>query len=253
MRTRKKAVVGRQKPELGEQTAVPVGGDLARAQMGAAMYLAVLAYPAHSEWPKRDQFIEAVKAGLLKEARRRGYPGKQIQKRYREFREKRINQILDRAYRRILRWRMPAGMAANWMLMDGARFGPAVLPGNIPVRAIILHAPNSPRRAMQEIRKKVEQRDGAHREEDSALANLHHRVWANSLPVLHLVMPIAQRLNSEDDPTKLIYDPSWVGGALRYAELLVEYLPHKIPSFNPRRMSMFLAASCSTRSRFIKV
>jgi len=119
--------------------------------------------------------------------------------------------------------------------MDGALFGPAVLPGNVSVRAKSPHALNSPRRAMQAIQKLVEQRDGAHREEDSALANLHHRVWANALPLLHLVMPIVQGLNSQDDLTKLICEPSWVGGALRQAELLVEYLPHKIPSFNPRK------------------
>lgn len=232
MKRLKGAAAGR-KPELGEQTAIPVGGHL--AQMGAAAYLAVLAYPSRSEWGERDKFVKAVKSLLIKRAMRRGYPRKQIQEQYREFRNKQIYQTLNRAFRRLLRLRMPAGMAANWILIDGVRLGPAVLPGKIPLGVITLHAPKSPRRAMQAIQKKIEERDRAQREEDSSLANLHHRVWASSLPVLHLAMPIAERLNSQDNPMRLIYDPSWVGSALRNAEFLVKYLPCKIPSFNPNK------------------
>jgi len=235
MKRRKKAVAERPKAEVGEQTRIPVAGPLRLRQMGAAAYLAVLAYPAPEEWANRDKFIEAVKAHLLKWARRCGCPGKRIAKKYRGFPNKRIDQVLSRALRRIWRWRMPAGMAGNWMLADGARFGPVVLPGKILVRTITLRAPGCPWRAMNVIQKLAEKRDGAQREQDSAVRDLYRRIWVTSLPVLHLAMPIVQLLNTPGDPMRFIFDPSWVGAALGSSARLMEYLPQKIRSFDPRK------------------
>jgi len=235
MTRRKKALPEEPKAEVGEQTAIPVAGPLWLRQMGAAAYLAVVAYPAPEEWANRDKFIEAVKAHLLKWARRCGCPGKRIAKKYRGFPNKRIDQVLSRALRRIWRWRVPAGMAGNWMLADGARLGPCLLPGKIPVGAITLHAPNCPWRAMQALQKLAEQRDEANRERDSSVRDLYRRVWLTTLPVLHLVMPITQRLNTPGNPMRFVLDPSWVGAALGSAARLMEYLPQKIRSFNPRK------------------
>jgi hypothetical protein len=256
MRRRKKRAVGSPSPEVGEQTGIPVAGPLWLRQMGAAAYLAVLAYPGRDEWPKRDQFIEGVKARFVKEARRRGCPKQRIPQKYRSFSNRRIDQILRRTFHRLWVWRAPAGLAGNWMMVAGSRFGPYTFKVSLRrlrtatfVRSSAKYlGPEttdvtrlSPFRAMQEIVKQIDEAKGMHREELPALENARRRVWTNSLPVLHLTMPIAYRLSTEDNPMKFIYDPSWVAPALRNAECLLKLLPHKIASFNPRRALRLIA------------
>jgi GNAT superfamily N-acetyltransferase len=197
MRTRKKAVVGRQKPELGEQTAVPVGGDLAQAQMGAAMYLAVLAYPAHSEWPKRDEFIEAVKALLVKRARRRGYPRKLINHKYRRFKNEHIDGILNRAFRRISRRRLPAGQMAFWIICGAMSKRTNITLNKLSYWWATRVWPGFP---------------------DAEAADVKRRVWRETLPVLHLVMVFPRGLILNGDGLGLILNPSCLPGALRTAQ-----------------------------------
>ena len=219
--------------EVGEQTAIPVGKNLALARMGAAAYLAVVAYPDRVEWGKRDDFIEAVKSFLLKGSISQGCPRRWVKEKYRSFPNRRIDQTLDKAFRIIVRSRLPAGMIANWLMMDGARFEVPLLAGK-PAIPMVLRAPNSVSRGMKAVLELVKKRDNRRNlAEDAALSNLYHRVWKTSLPVLHLVVPITGRFRELSDPVKLVLDPSWVENSIRSSQWLWAYLPQRIPSFCP--------------------
>src|ERR1700687_4933562 len=111
--------------EAAETTYIPTEGPL--AQLGAAAYLAVLAYPNQSEWPKRDGFIEAVKAILLKSwVKAPGVSTERTKRRcavreeYRQFPPEDIWGKFNQVEKRIKMLRLPAMICAHEFEANGA-------------------------------------------------------------------------------------------------------------------------------------
>ena len=187
MTRRKKPACGTGKPEAGEQTKIPVSGDLWQRAKGAAMYLAVLAYPAPEEWPKRDRFLKAAQAWILKSCPR-GWA-----KHLRKWRPRDVKAVMNHAFWRIDSRREKAANIAKNLIVSAAWSG--------QLESLL---PSSIREAF-----------GAHSAADTELvANAMHRVWAESLPILHLAAALPPDRTGRD----LISDPSWVAESLGTAE-----------------------------------
>lgn len=184
--------------------------------LGAAGYLVVLAYPDPSEWNNRDEFIRAVKALLLQISMKRGYPRKKVLPEYRptRYRPKKMEGVLGKGFRRIYDRRLIAALIA-------VRTFP-------PFQFSIV-------RSLRGLVAGQEQRHGWV-EIKSALDNRYHRIWAESLPVLHLTIAVAAELQKQsENPMRLIYNHSWLVRSLKGAEQLVPFLQTHIPSFHPER------------------
>ena len=78
-----------------------VPADGISAHYGVLVYYAVLAYPGRSEWPKRERFVRAAKAMLLKQYIALGGHRKMIFPSYRRFKNEKIQGILNQGFRRI--------------------------------------------------------------------------------------------------------------------------------------------------------
>ena len=228
-------------PTKGEIIAIPTEGR--SVLTGAMSYVAILAYPGRQEWPLRAAFFDASRAWYLKRAIKRGYPRKNVLRSYTSVTNKKIDQTLFKGFSRIQKRRVPAAMAANAIILDGVSFGPfnfpiEGVPGGIPVGGMTINSPNNVNRAMRYIMRMIEKRDGISRDEKSLLDNIYHRVWADTLPVLHLAMPVAERMNElfkEENEIRLFSDPSWLPLAIFYAEFyLAGILPKKIP-YDPKK------------------
>jgi hypothetical protein len=161
--------------------------------MGAAAYLAVLAYPAPDEWPKRDRFVKASKAWMLRGAIENGCPKGRVKDLYRKMRPREIKSVMNHAFWRIDARRDRAADIAT-AIVTSIAFGGRLrnlLPGTV-------------RQAL-----------GAKSADDTdKIADSMHHVWAESLPVLHL----SKALPGGRTGWSLISDPSWVADSLGRAE-----------------------------------
>lgn len=184
------------------------------AMLGAIGYLAVLAYPDRSEWNKRDEFVRAAKALLLQISIKRGYPRRKVPPEYRRYRSAKTDGVLGKGFRRIYDRRLIAALIAERTLPP-FQFSIARL-----LRGLV--AGEERRHKSLEIK--------------SALDNRYHRIWAESLPVLHLTLVIVDELQKQsENPMRLIYNHSWLVRSLKEAEQLVPLLQTHIPSFHPER------------------
>jgi hypothetical protein len=85
---------------------------------------------------------------------------------------------------------------------------------------------------------------------EDAAVNIKHRIWAESLPVLHLAIALYQRIEtlgldgSDDDKLLLLlFRTDWLLPTLLYAESLRTFLPSRIPTFHPDKAVRLLPAS----------
>ena len=259
MSRRKKAGPEGRKPEAGEQTKIPVSGDLWQRAKGAAMYLAIVAYPAPEEWPKRDRFLKAAQAWILKSCPR-GWA-----KHLRKWRPRSIRMAMDKAFWRIESRRLPAAEMLRVILVCTMPFPGFKIAGPRTVnqaaewiagprrktRKIHDEGPVTPRenetrcqpckdRGKNSLAMRMV--DGTpmcvscFRGKDprvlkmnrNRLGNIKHRVWAETLSVIHLAMAIP------GGPTwrNLIVDPSWVAKSLHNAEI---YRRISAPFLGPRK------------------
>jgi hypothetical protein len=80
----------------------------------------------------------------------------------------------------------------------------------------------------------------------AACCNLKHRIWASSLPVLHLAIVLYLQVfrigNRLDAIARLIRDPQWLGAALVTAEGVRVRLPSRVPTFDPDNAVRLLPA-----------
>ena len=188
-------MAGSREPEVGEQTAIAVSGELWQRQMGAAMYLAILAYPVLSD--RRDDFVKAVKGWMLKGAIEAGCPKGRVKDVYRKMRPREIKSVMNHAFWRIDARRDPAARIAKGIITSRAFRGRL---GNLLPRTV--------RQAL-----------GAKSAADTeVIANAMHRVWGESLRVLHL----AAALPADRTGWSLISDPSWVADSLGMAEKFLQ-------------------------------
>jgi hypothetical protein len=220
---------------------------------GVLSLYAMVAYPSRKEWDRRTDFVRALRALEFKKLLAQGRDRTTVPPAYRQFKNEKILGQLNRGFRRI-GWRLSAGSMAYSMIFSGARI-PFDVPATDGRLGIQIDAPSTVNRAAEmlladmAIRKKVPlhiyERSGA------SQPNIKHRIWASSLPVLHLAVVLHQNVgvimnasNAQlhDALILLTQKQKWFGPALVMAERCRSLLPSKIPTFLPQNAVCLLPA-----------
>ena len=220
-------------PHISETTLIPINEPLARA--GAIAYLAILAYPSRAEWRHRDNFVKAAKAWLFWRAVKRGYPKNLIKAEFvdkwrKKFGRTKADAAIDRAYNRIASRQLPAAAMFRWIKFHGFQIklqfnsSKGVRFKNLPLKLGYKGIPDQEGKRLS-VNKAAEHYGGI-----DEIVNVKHRVWAESLPVLHLAMALENEIRRfKDHPPDnlkrhpldyLILDPSWLPKALKQAEMI---------------------------------
>jgi hypothetical protein len=236
------------KPELIHY--LPVDGLIART--GVLMYYAVLAYPRSLELQKRELFVEAGKAMLFKGDVARGFDRKLVEPYYRKFKNEKIYGTTKKGFQRI-EFRLSAASMAAWMYRDGVQ---ERVDSPMPrgPDGIIESAPNTVTRGVKALLKDKALRIGKpYYEPEAAVSNAMHRIWAASLPVLHLAMSLLEavsytRLQHRVALYHLIYSTGWLNPALLRAERYRSILPRKIPAFLPESAVCLMPAHADSNT-----
>ena len=207
-------------PSETETSVIPVEGN--HAHLGAAKYLSVIAYPIREEWSDRNKFVEACIAYSSKLYVRRGGDRRKIKQKYLQARPRDIDSRIRMGIERIRKLRLPAAWIAIRIMLrcvEGPIWcsGPENIAQGVKMMQDFIGKPNNKR--------------------DAELCSFYNRMWAESLPVIHLAVPIHWKfleLLAEGKELQMIADPSWLPSAMRNAEALREYIPQFIHTFDPR-------------------
>lgn len=192
-------------------------------RVGVLVYYAVLAYPNTIELARRRNFAFAMAALRIKTFSAEIGSRKDIPPRYTGFKNEKIRSAKNLAWKRLAR-RVSAGVIGSLVCLSKTQ----------PYEGATLKAPATLNEA---IRQYLSNQHDRHIEwDDSAVPNAKHRVWAESLPVLHLAMtnPITVRIANdlinqrlkhkskdvERDLLDSIEQPNWLPEALEDAEHL---------------------------------
>lgn len=202
-----------------EVTYLPTTGHA--ASVGAMAFLAVLAYP--NERRKRDMLIHAMKAGLLKSAVPQGKGRSALRDDLRTFPNRRIENVVGMAVKRIAGRRIPAARMLHWLILNGRQDFMRVS-GEYP-RTI-----NAAARVLD-----------AWQPGEESTGNIKHRVWSESKPVIHLAhaywttvhwnaKPSYLQPGGSVDVWRLIQRPDWLPDVLERAERTRRALPLHNPA-----------------------
>jgi len=149
--------------------------------VGVLAYYAVLAYPKRSEIAKREAFFIAMKARRTKEyvqlirGIRKGIPSI-----YTRLKNEKIEGAMRRGWARLVK-RIKAGVC-GWCVALNERSFLFDAPTPEGQAGFVLHGPNTVSKVMRALV------DGVPGDPKEAAARASHRIWAESLPVLHLAM-----------------------------------------------------------------
>jgi hypothetical protein len=205
---------------------LPVQGDY--KWMGAAGYLAVLAYPEiKKEEPKRDEFVEAAKASLFKKYRDMAPNAEEFVRRRKEigsdysgFKNEHMLGILNRAGRRIWNLRLRAAVICNYK----ALFNRSTWQASKAMSKIIREEKGTPHSGWYPV-------------------HVKYRIIRDSMPVLHLALALhdfaverqAVGPLSPLGMIKLLRSPDdWLEDALDRAEVYrCGFLSTIYPQFKP--------------------
>jgi hypothetical protein len=218
---------GSSNPAETADTAETIYIHVQDSRVGVIAYYAVLAYPKHGELAKRAAFSNALIAIWMK-AFAGGLGRKSVPTFYTGFKNEKIWGALRLGLKRLAR-RLSAGevgwsivLSGTWEASGPDGIAEVFVPGSSTID--------------QAMRGYVGRRR-TDEETETAVKNATHRVWAESLPVLHLAMknPIVvrlteARLNSEgasaskptftEDLLNSIDEPQWLRESLEGAEEL---------------------------------
>jgi len=228
---------GNNETSSAEVTYIPVAW--CDTPVGAAAYLAILAYPTRAEWPKRDEFIEAVKADVSKRAIARGYERSLVPPQYRRFKNEKVKGVWNRAIHRIQARCFSAVVMAEEMAIQGALKAWITLPKMISPPVQI---------ALARVEKERPRWQHCHSDRGGGgeISSIY-RAWAHTKPVLHLAWVYSNHcyqstpVGSGFDPMFSIFNPSWVARALEEAEDRRTALHHSVPTFDPEAAVRLLA------------
>jgi hypothetical protein len=226
----------------GQITYIPAQGE--DSKWGVLFFFATLAYPRRDEREKRNRFARAMGAPPFKRYVAEGCDRSLLPAEYRIKNEK-IQGAVNMGVRR-LSWRAAAGGMAYGICVDGVYF-PYDMPSSRGSTGVILEAPNTVNKAALGVANVRAGGTGArYIWADSAVANVKQRIWASSLPVLHLAFALYRQIfrvgNGPDAITKLILDPQWLRAALITAEGIRVRLPSRVPTFDPDNAIRLLPA-----------
>jgi hypothetical protein len=221
------------------------------AWCGVILYYAVLAYPHPPDRERRVRFARALEAYRFKKC---GAKRNVVPSLYRKLKSEKVSDTIDMGFRRIALRRLNAAQIGHLLCLDGLPVpyenpkpgGPEGVIHRIDVKTV-----NAAVKFYIEYREKR----GRHAEPDSARANAEHRVWADSLPVLHLAIALWQELPRWEEactcprllPQVLLWGiwvTTWLRPALTYAEglRLSPYVHEHIPTFRPQEAIRLLPA-----------
>lgn len=236
-------------PEAGEHesevTAIPVEGPY--AWLGAAGYLAVLAYPGRNEWKKRTEFVEAWRSCLIKHHRNWAISHGKTDDLppIPEMKNQQIDNKIRAGVRRITRHRLPAAdvMVERllWETPDAARLFGAALElwakrqGMENARITKITRPKGTisaaigRRTECKVKVKSEVCDPF-----GVRSNIFSKSWTPSLPVIHLALALRSTLlkmakngGAAFDAFHLVVNPEWLPGTLEAAEVFRAVIEQK--------------------------
>jgi len=243
-----------QKDSAPEYFTIPLLGDAACLDANL-WYVATLAYPTRSERGQRELFVNALRAWRIKPAYKFGDRTTRTRMR-RTFaasdlhmKNQKINGVNHKGMKRVAN-RILAGYWAWSLWSDGVTaFGanPTTFSGTgmVQLRGITT--------VVQGIRPYL--REKAERtnicvEKESAEKNAWSLIWSESMPVLHLAVPLYLAISSllvqrtKKNLRKLVEDlllnPRWIVRALIKAEYWREKLPGRIPLFKPEKATQIL-------------
>jgi hypothetical protein len=201
---------------------------------GVFVYYAVLAYPCRAEWPKRRKFVETIAAMRYRELTIQGGGREQVPTFFRRFKREKMLSGINLGWKRIER-RISAGIMA-WCVCLNERRYPYSAPTPDGKVGIELRGPNTVNKAIHAfVANRQSSPNPVYVAIEPARANVAHRVWAESFPVLHLAMsnPITVKIveaqvNHEVPSSKQIakdffdsmHEPGWLCKALEDAEKL---------------------------------
>jgi hypothetical protein len=239
------------------------------AHDGVLSFYAVLAYPSLNEWDKRKQFVMAIKALEYKRDVANGGNRKAVPDAYRRIKNQMIVGQMNRGFRRIGR-RLSAGSMAYCISLSGTKIPNEILPNDILASDGSLGrigiAPNTVNKAAEMLlvdmafRKKVPLH--LYKKSGASEPNIKHRIWASSLPVLHLAVMLYQnvgvifnRSNAElhDALLYLSHNNKWFGPALIHAEKLRLLLPEKVPTFVPAKAVCLLPTEDDSKAYLLPI
>ena len=230
-------------------------------RVGVIVYYAVLAYPDRNDTAKRRAFVEAMAARQIKVLSREIGSRRNIPKFYTSYKNEKIQDTFRHGCIRLAR-RFGAG-TIGWTIRLSGRHLAFDQSGT---QGLIL---NGPKTVNSAIRAYIGDRERRSIDWDEhSVANAMHRVWAESLPVLHLVMtnPISIELLQEQlntgkkiapksvdrDIFNSIIAPEWLAKSIADAESLRLILGQELGSksgarlgrgFTPEKAVRFLATS----------
>lgn len=183
-----------------EITYLPTDIDDGSAYLGAAAYLSVIAYP--NEIRRRDKFLQAYKALMVKLAIRKGGDRSTFRRDLRAYENRKINNQIDMVRKRIATRRLPAWKIAVYLKLS--HVGPDF---------------------MYQRRYSVNQHlSDLYDNDPDKISNAYKRIWTESKPVLHLLFGLRDAYPGLDTNhfhciDKLLLDTSWLLPSLRTAEL----------------------------------
>lgn len=234
-------------PELEYHELVHVPLQLAGGMWGAAIYLAVLAFPESKL--KRHAFLEDVKAFTVKAALRMGWKGEaRAQYRKRSLRALEKSGPLITATQRLERERLPAGSLAIDLLVREFTLDSVlrIQPMRAGRKVTGLRSGTAGLAAQAKARKWL-RGQGENDPEGFFADNFRNRGWRSTHPVLHLAMALQNALDGLSGDLgiiDLVWRPAWVPEALRGAEMLRAVLATRSrPLFTPLPDSICLRAA----------
>lgn len=201
---------------------------------GVLLYYVVLAYPERSDWQKRRAFFDAMVAMRFREFVVQGAARhKDIPPGFKLKREK-MRCGFNLGWKRVER-RISAGIMGWCICLNGKSY-PYDVPTIDGKIGLILKGPNTVKDVVRAyFVNRQSSPEAVNLEKESAMANIAHRVWAESFPVLHIAMenPVTLKIvetqvkSGPPSPAEIandlfdsIHRPGWLREALEEAENL---------------------------------
>jgi hypothetical protein len=209
---------------------------------GVLLYYAVLAYPRIEESRKRREFVESLAAMRFREFLVNGAKREDIPIHFRRYKREKMLSRNTLGWKRVER-RIQAGIM-GWCIFLNEKHHSYATPTPDGKVGVVFRGPNTVNDCVRAfVASRQSGADQVHLELESAHANVTHRIWAESLPVLHIAMenPVTIKIVEEQVKTGLptgqqiardifdsVHDPSWLRQAIEDAENLKSELPERL-------------------------
>lgn len=228
---------------------IPLLGDLNCLEANL-WYFATLAYPNRSERSERASFLNALLCWRIKpiykrvdskirKTMRRSFPASDLQMKNEKIRG--VNHKgLKRVENRILAGCWAWSLCSNDLpILD---LNPTTATG---VGVALVKGKTTVVEGIREYLRRKEEKTGVHTVDESAEKNAWQRIWSESMPVLHLAIPLYLLVQGFEENlgkrmAELLLNPTWVVRSLARAELLRTKLHKDISLFDPDKAARIL-------------